>query len=107
MDDDSIEMEEDEREQESTESEEQESTGSRERKVVSEGPFEREVDLSRAETATFLRDLADQLEAGTDLTVGHGGWEVPFTFREPIELEVELEEDDDERELEIELEFEE
>ena len=105
MDEDSIEMEEDDPEQETTESEEQRNTDTQEREVVTEGPFEREVDLSRDETATFLRDLADQLEEGTDLTVGHGGWEVPFSFREPIELEVELEEDD-ERELEIELEFE-
>ena len=106
MDDDSIEMEEDSQERENTDSREEETTESQERRVATEGPFEREVDLSRDETAAFLRDLAEQLEAGTDLTVGHGDWEVPFSFLEPVELEVELEEDDDERELEIELEFE-
>ena len=109
MDDDSIEMEDttDGEEQETTENRERETTGDQEHRVVTEGPFEREVDLSRSETASLLRDLADQIEAGGDLTVGHGDWEVPFSFREPIELEVELEEEDDERELEIELEFEE
>ena len=117
MDDDSIEMEEgtdsqegantDGQEGANTGSEGQETTDGEERQVVTEGPFEREADLSRDDLATFLRDLAEQVEAGGDLTVGHGDWEVPFSFREPVELEVELEEEEDERELEIELEFEE
>lgn len=82
------------------------SGGGADRRVVTEGPFEEEVDLSRDEAAAFLRDLADQLDDGTDLAVGRDDWEVQFSFGEPIEVEVELE-DDDERELEIELEFEE
>ena len=82
------------------------SGGGADRRVVTEGPFEEEVDLSRGEAADFLHDLADQLDDGTDLAVGRDDWEVQFSFGEPIEVEVELE-DDDERELEIELEFEE
>jgi hypothetical protein len=39
------------------------------RTVITDGYFEREVNLSRAVTATFLRELADQVEAGNDLTI--------------------------------------
>ncbi|WP_254538198.1 amphi-Trp domain-containing protein [Halomarina litorea] len=74
------------------------------RTVVTEGYFEREVHLSRTDTAAFLRELADQLDAGTELTVASDEWEVPFSFREPIEVEVEFV-SHEEGELEIELEF--
>jgi amphi-Trp domain-containing protein len=77
---------------------------SNEQTVVTEGYFEREVRLSGAATAAFLRDLADQIEDGGDLTVSSDEWEIPFTFREPIEVEVEFI-GDGKRELEIELEF--
>lgn len=77
---------------------------SNEQRVVTDGFFEREVRLSREATATFLRDLADQIESGNDLTVSSADWEIPFQFREPIEVEVEFI-GDDRRELEIELEF--
>lgn len=76
-----------------------------EQTVVTEGYFEREVRLSKAATATFLRDLADQIEDGSDLTVSSDDWRIPFSFREPIEVEVEFI-GDGKRELEIELEFE-
>jgi amphi-Trp domain-containing protein len=78
---------------------------SNEQTVVTEGYFEREVRLSAAETATFLRQLADQLEAGNELTVSSDEWEIPFRFGEPIEVEVEFI-GERKRELEIELEFE-
>lgn len=74
------------------------------RTVVTEGYFEREVHLSRDATATFLRELADQIDEGTELTVSSKEWEVPFEYREPIEVEVEFV-SQREGELEIELEF--
>jgi amphi-Trp domain-containing protein len=76
-----------------------------EQTVVTDGYFEREVRLSAGATATFLRDLADQIESGNDLTISSDDWQIPFTFREPIEVEVEFI-GDGSRELEIELEFE-
>jgi amphi-Trp domain-containing protein len=75
------------------------------RTPVTDGYFGREVYLGRAETATFLRELADQIEAGTDLTVSSDDWEIPFSYREPIEVEVEYTSHHG-KELEIELEFE-
>lgn len=74
------------------------------RRVVTEGYFEREVHLSRSETATFLRDLADQIERGNEMTLSSTEWEIPFRFRDPIEVEVEYVNQRD-CELEIELEF--
>jgi amphi-Trp domain-containing protein len=78
---------------------------SNEQTVVTEGYFEREVRLSAADTATFLRQLADQLESGNELSVSSDSWEIPFRFGEPIEVEVEFI-GERTRELEIELEFE-
>lgn len=75
-----------------------------ERTVITDGFFEREVYLSRRETAAFLRDVADSLESDTELTVSGDDWEIPFPYREPIEVEVEFTSHND-RELEIELEF--
>jgi amphi-Trp domain-containing protein len=80
-------------------------TETNEGRVVTEGYFEREVLLSADQTAAVLRDLADQLEAGGELTVSSDEWEIPFQFREPIEVEVEFI-GDGSRELELELEFE-
>ena len=75
-----------------------------ERKVITDGFFEREVYLSREETATFLRDLADSIEDDTTLTISSTEWELPFEYREPIEVEIEFT-NHRERELEVELEF--
>jgi amphi-Trp domain-containing protein len=73
---------------------------------ITDGYFEREVHLSRDSTATFLHELADQLDAGTELTVSSDDWRIPFEFREPIEVEVEFT-SHREKELEIEIEFDE
>lgn len=78
--------------------------GRDERTVITDGFFEREVYLSRGETAAFLRDVADSLESDTELTVSGDDWEIPFRYREPIEVEVEFT-SRNERELELELEF--
>lgn len=74
------------------------------RRIVTDGFFEREVYLSREETATFLRDLADQIEADTTITLSSEEWEIPFEYDGPIELEVEFSSDRD-AELEVEIEF--
>lgn len=72
--------------------------------TVTDGFFEREVQLSSDQTATFLRDLADQIEQGSKLTISTTDWEVPFEFTEPIEVEVEFT-GGRQDELEIEVEF--
>lgn len=72
---------------------------------ITDGYFEREVRLSREATATFLRDLADQIEAEPQLTVSTEEWEIPFEFDEPIEVEVEFV-GEKHGQLELELEFE-
>ena len=74
-------------------------------RVVTDGYFEREVRLSGEVTAAFLRELADQIETGNELTVSGDDWEIPFRFGEPIEVEVEFI-GERKRELEVELEFE-
>lgn len=75
-------------------------------RTVTDGFFEREVQLSQAETAAFLRDLADQIERESRLTISTSEWEIPFAFREPIEVEVEFT-GGRQDELEVEVEFEE
>ncbi|QLG47974.1 amphi-Trp domain-containing protein [Natrinema halophilum] len=74
------------------------------RRTITSGFFEQEVYLSSEETATFLHDLADQLEAGSSFTVSTSEWELPFDYSDPVEVEIEFSEQR-ERELEIELEF--
>ncbi|WP_254530611.1 amphi-Trp domain-containing protein [Natrinema gelatinilyticum] len=74
------------------------------RRTVTSGFFEQEVYLSSEETATFLHDLADQLEAESSFTISASEWEIPFDYSDPIEVEIEFSEQR-ERELEIELEF--
>jgi amphi-Trp domain-containing protein len=74
------------------------------RRTVTDGFFEREVYLAREETAEFLRDLADQVESDSQITVSSDDWEIPFAFDGPIEVEVEFS-DKQYQELEIELEF--
>ncbi|RKD94828.1 amphi-Trp domain-containing protein [Halopiger aswanensis] len=76
----------------------------RDRRTITDGFFEREVYLSRTETAAFLRDLADQLESDTRVTITGDDWEIPFEYRDPIEVEIEFTAQR-ERELELELEF--
>lgn len=78
--------------------------GTNERKTITSGFFEREIRLSSDETAAFLRTLADSIESDTRLTVSGNDWEIPFEYREPIEVEVEFSKQR-EGELEIEVEF--
>lgn len=74
------------------------------RKTITSGFFEREIRLSGGETAAFLRNLADAIESDTQITVSGSDWEIPFEYREPIEVEVEFSKQR-EGELEIEVEF--
>lgn len=74
------------------------------RRVITDGFFEQEIYLSRTETASFLREIADALEDDASLTISGSGWEIPFEYREPIEVEFSGQRTS---ELEIELEFEE
>lgn len=78
--------------------------GGSERTTITDGFFEQEVYLSRTDTAAFLRDLADQLEADTTFTLSTDEWEIPFEYADPIEVEIEFAKGE-KRELEIELEF--
>jgi amphi-Trp domain-containing protein len=63
---------------------------------------------SRSSVATFLRGLADSLEAG-EVTLMRGEQEVRFALPEKVELEIKLTEkvkkDKTERELELEMEW--
>lgn len=78
---------------------------SSERRVITDGFFEQEIYLSRTETASFLREIADALEDDASLTISGSSWEIPFEYREPIEVEIEFS-GQRTSELEIELEFE-
>lgn len=78
--------------------------GAGNRTTVTEGFFEREVHLSREATAAFLRELADQIESDTSVTISSEEWEIPFEYREPVEVEIEYE-GGREAELEVEFEF--
>lgn len=80
--------------------------GSGDQTTVTDGFFEREVQLSAPQTATFLRNLADQIERESRLTISTTDWEIPFEFDEPIEVEVEFT-GGRRDELEIEVEFDE
>lgn len=77
----------------------------KQRRVITEGNMEWETHLSKEQIADFLISLGEQLKRGEDeITVRTDEWEIPFKFREPIELEIEFEGYGD-RELEIEIEF--
>lgn len=68
--------------------------------------FEQDVRLSRELTVRFLREIANQIEDGTALTITGDDWEIPFEYREPVEIQVELT-TQHRRELEIKFAFEE
>ncbi|MFO8110156.1 MAG: amphi-Trp domain-containing protein [Thermoplasmata archaeon] len=74
------------------------------KRVIIEGDIEWKVHLSREQVADFLIALGEQMKKGDDITVETKDWEIPFKFREPIELEIEYE-GHGEKELEIEIEL--
>lgn len=71
---------------------------------VSDDYFEHEEYLSGERTTELLRAMADQIEAGSELTISGADWTIPFEFQGPVEVEVEYE-PGTEAELEIEFEF--
>jgi amphi-Trp domain-containing protein len=57
------------------------------------GELETEEQRTRAEIATYLRDLADQLDGGGDVTLDLGGTAVRVTPTEPVTFKLEGESD--------------
>ncbi|MBS3782759.1 MAG: amphi-Trp domain-containing protein [Candidatus Thermoplasmatota archaeon] len=80
-----------------------ESEGEKKR-IVKEGDLEHEVYLNKEQIADFLESMAEQLREGDTLTIETDEWEIPFTFRDNIELDIDFE-GYGERELEVEIEF--
>ena len=76
----------------------------KERRVITDGDLEHEVYLNRDQMADFLISLGEQMKKEDKVTVKTSEWEIPFRFRDPIELEIDFE-GYGERELEIEIEF--
>ncbi len=75
-----------------------------EKRVVEDGDLEHEVYLDKEQTADFLESLAQQVREGDEVTIKTDEWELPFKFRDNIELDIDFE-GYGERELEIEFEF--
>ncbi|HPJ30776.1 MAG TPA: amphi-Trp domain-containing protein [Methanothrix sp.] len=63
--------------------------------------FKQKFTLTNSEAAAFLKDLAQEMEAGGAVEISHHGASVSVDPESPIKLEVELE--DDEIEIEIKL----
>ena len=63
--------------------------------------FKQEFYLTNSEAVAFLRDLAQEIEAGGKIDAKYGSWAISINPAQPIKLEVEYEED----ELEIEIKF--
>ncbi|MFC7133637.1 MULTISPECIES: amphi-Trp domain-containing protein [Salinibaculum] len=57
------------------------------------GELETEAQKTRAEIATSLRDLADQLDSGGDVTLDVGGTGVQVDPTEPVTYKLEAESD--------------
>ena len=71
-------------------------------KKTIQGHFSQEFYLGKQQLAEFLRDLAEEVESQSEITIATDEWELPFNAREQAEVEIELDDD----ELEIEIEFE-
>ncbi|WP_137285020.1 amphi-Trp domain-containing protein [Halorussus salinisoli] len=73
------------------------------------GVLETEAEKSRAGIATYVRELADQLDAGGDVTLELGGKQVALNPTEPVTFEMEGESDwtegDEEAKQSIEFEM--
>ncbi len=63
--------------------------------------FKQKFSLTNSEIASFLRDLAQEIEAGDKVEIAYGSVSLSVNPAPPIKLEVELE--DDELEIEIKL----
>ena len=65
------------------------------------GDFSQEFYMGRVELASFLRNLADQVEARGALRITSDDWVLAFDPMDMVKIDVDL----DEKELEIEIEF--
>lgn len=65
------------------------------------GYFSQEFYMSKNELASFLRNLADQVESDNDLKIKTAEWVLPFSSRDHAKVEIDLKDN----ELEIEIEF--
>jgi len=65
------------------------------------GDFSQEFYMGRVETASFLRNLADQVEAQGALRISSDDWVLFFDPMDMVKVDVDL----DDKELEIEIEF--
>lgn len=74
-------------------------------RTITDGVFEEEFRVDSEKAGEFLVGLGEQLRDGESVTVSGEDWEIPFEFRDPVELEIEFEGYDDEGELEIEIEL--
>lgn len=73
--------------------------------TVNDDYFEQEYEVSAAEAGEFLVELGEQLQSGDgDVTISGDDWDLPFAYREPVELEIEFTGGHD-SELEIEVEL--
>jgi amphi-Trp domain-containing protein len=72
-----------------------------EEKKIVKGEFSQEFYMSRNELATFLRNLANQVEGEEDLKIISEDWVLPFNPAGQAKVDIDLDED----ELEIEIEF--
>ncbi|MCB2171737.1 amphi-Trp domain-containing protein [archaeon] len=75
-------------------------TPSVEKKII-KGEFSQEFYMSRNELASFLRNLATQVEGEEDLKIISDEWILPFKSTGQAKVDIDLDED----ELEIEIEF--
>lgn len=67
--------------------------------------FEWEKEVSRAEAAGVLGELAQSLQGEGAVELEQDGWELKFQVSDQIEMEIELELTDGEIELEIQLKW--
>lgn len=58
------------------------------RRTITIDFFEQKVSLPNEETATFLHELADQLEDGSSFTISAAKWEIPFDYSDSVEVEI-------------------
>lgn len=75
------------------------------RRVLGNENIEWKTHLNREQIADFLIALGEQMKKGDEVKVKTSDWELPFSFREPVELKVEYEGAGAEKELEIEIEL--
>lgn len=72
--------------------------------TVTDGYYEEEYSVSAEDAGEFLIELGEQFKERDEITITGDGWELPFSFGEPVKLDIEFE-GDDEPELEIEVEL--